>query len=104
MLHVAPDHQLTISVRASFCSILTVLHPLAFPITFVAGTWMLTPGDHQVHHAYRSYNFALFFSWWDRHFKTFRKYDVQPKFYKDWLVEAEKNPSLVTDKENLPLW
>lgn len=46
--------------------LLMAFHPLVVPVVLVSGRRVLTPGDHQVHHSHRRYNFGLFWRGMDR--------------------------------------
>ncbi|ORY41839.1 hypothetical protein BCR33DRAFT_698841 [Rhizoclosmatium globosum] len=61
-----------------------LLHPLAIPIAFLVGKYMLTVGDHLAHHVYPNVNYGLFFQFWDRSFGTYRKYTVEPLLMSEW--------------------
>jgi sterol desaturase/sphingolipid hydroxylase (fatty acid hydroxylase superfamily) len=57
--------------------LLIAFHPLVVPVVLVSGRWMLTPGDHHVHHSHRRYNFELSWRRMDRLGRTYRRPGVR---------------------------
>lgn len=67
--------------------LIAVFHPLVIPVVALTGKHMLTPGDHQVHHTHRRYNYGLFWRGMDKYYGTYRKCDVKAHdvtFWKKW--------------------
>lgn len=63
---------------------IAIFHPLIIPLQILVGKHMLSPGDHQVHHSHRRFNFALFFRYSDRLHGTYRRCEVKAKDMKYW--------------------
>jgi sterol desaturase/sphingolipid hydroxylase (fatty acid hydroxylase superfamily) len=63
---------------------IAVFHPLIVPLQLTVGKYMLTPGDHQVHHSHRRFNYGLFFRYCDQYHGTYRKCGVKAKNVEYW--------------------
>lgn len=63
---------------------IAAFHPLIVPIQLLIGQHMLSPGDHQVHHSHRRFNYGLFFRYCDKYHGTYRKCDVRAKDVHYW--------------------
>ncbi|KAF3002692.1 hypothetical protein E8E13_009973 [Curvularia kusanoi] len=75
--------------------LIAIFHPLIIPVVALTGKHMLTPGDHQVHHTHRRYNYGLFWKGMDKYFGTYRKCEVRAydiAFWKKWH-EAQQSES-----------
>ncbi|TLD39499.1 hypothetical protein E2P81_ATG00486 [Venturia nashicola] len=68
-----------------------MFHPLVLPIVLISGKYMLTPGDHQVHHTYRRYNFGLFWRFMDKQGGTYKKPTMRAYDYTHWTKWAAMN-------------
>jgi sterol desaturase/sphingolipid hydroxylase (fatty acid hydroxylase superfamily) len=67
--------------------LIAIFHPLVLPVVALTGRHMLTPGDHQVHHTHRRYNYGLFWRGMDKQFGTYRKCEVKAydvTFWRKW--------------------
>ena len=86
--------------------------PLIIPLVLIFGHKMLTPGDHQVHHSHRRFNFGyvpilrpmhishplkseplplrLFFRFWDKYYDTYRRCDVQAQDSEYWTQRCKE--------------
>ncbi|EMC92341.1 hypothetical protein BAUCODRAFT_160056 [Baudoinia panamericana UAMH 10762] len=75
-------------------TIVAAFHPLVIPFTLISGKYMLTPGDHQVHHSHRRYNFGLFWRFMDQWHGTYRRCNVKAYdvvFWTEWARQKEEN-------------
>ena len=84
-----------------------VFNPLIIPLLYTLGNQILTPGDHQVHHSHRRYNFGyadnnlnqnavndvfqtrLFFRFWDKYYGTYRRCEVRAKGVDHWVTTCK---------------
>ncbi|EIM79318.1 uncharacterized protein STEHIDRAFT_173181 [Stereum hirsutum FP-91666 SS1] len=76
-----------------------MFHPLIIPF-LVPGMskYMLTPGDHQVHHSHRRFNFGLFFRMWDYNYGSYKKCEVWARDVHYWRKFVAENPDYKTNK------
>lgn len=63
---------------------IAIFHPLIVPLQLLVGKHMLTPGDHQVHHSHRRFNYGLFFRYCDRLHGTYRRCDARARDIRYW--------------------
>lgn len=64
-----------------------IFYPFILPVFALTGKYMLTAGDHQVHHTYRRYNFGLFWKVLDQVNGTYRKPDIRAHdvhYWREW--------------------
>ena len=79
----------------------TLFNPLFLPVRLLFGKHALSPADHQVHHAYRRYNFGLFLRLLDKWHKTYKKsdkvaYDIH--YWEKWVQVKGNKKSLPHNK------
>ena len=84
LLLVLPLHPITLLVLLSVMTLTSVINHLnieLYPGRFHAhplGKWLIGATHHAAHHALYQYNFGLYFTFWDRLFKTESKFNQHP--------------------------